>query len=568
MTLESRKKWIVPEKISNASSIVDDILLKRGILDHSQSFLNPSLNDIPSWEKLHGTKKAAEEILEAIKNGDRIFIHGDFDVDGICATAILWEFLYFELAKHLNVKVDVLPYIPDRIDEGYGLSKSSVDSMLGNAAKLIITVDCGVRDRKLIEEYMDDSSCKFIITDHHQPPEDIKTVKYTLVHQMFPGKEYPEQKVCGAFVSFMLTNAIRELIGMQSSITIQSPGLDLVALATVTDMMPLIGVNRAVVKYGIEQMKKGGRVGMNSLLDISGVDPSSLDSYHLGFVIGPRINAAGRIGSAMEALKLLVNRDARKASALASGLQNLNALRQEKTSEVLSHADSLVVVEDPVIFVYSDGWHEGVIGLVAGKLLEKYGKPVVLATQTEEGAWKGSARSVETFNITNAIASASDHLERYGGHAQAAGFTVKSDQIEQFKEKLLKFAHDNIGVDVIERTLDLDAQIEPLSVDSHLFEAIETLKPFGYGNSKPLMYIADAEIIDIMLMKQGEHMKLKINNGGKGTTALMFNCKDDSEQFKVGDRVDLAAYISLNEWNGYRNIELQVKEWRRPDLHQ
>ncbi|MBI2356963.1 single-stranded-DNA-specific exonuclease RecJ [Candidatus Dojkabacteria bacterium] len=563
MTLESSKTWVVPEIQSTESTIVNDLLKSRGVEgEQVDEFLNPKLSTIPSWKKLFGAEKAAKQIIEAVKNNKKIFIHGDFDVDGISATAVMWEFLYREVAEILKTKVDVYPYIPDRVDEGYGLSKSSVDAMISQGADLIITVDCGVRDRSIIEEYMSTVKCEFIVTDHHQPPEDINTVKYTIVHQMFPGKEFPEEKISGTFVAFLLTNAIRNKLGVDDTITPNSKGLDLVALSTVTDMMPLLGANRTVVKYGIEQMKLGKRHGLRQLLEISGMSIEGVDTYHLGFIIGPRINAAGRIGSAIEALRLLLSENELKAKEYASILHNLNVERQEKTQEILDQAVSLLNNDDNLLFVLGDSWHEGIIGLVASKILERFGKPVIVATKTEDGKYKGSARSIASFNITDAISQFTDSLERYGGHSQAAGFTVKAGQIENFKEKLVNFANKNFSTDLLERTLEIDADISPNDITIGLYNEIEKLKPFGYGNPKPIVSFTGMKIVEKMVMKGGLHLKLKLEREGVQVTALLFNCSDDVETLNVGTVIDVASNITLNEWNGYRNVEIQVKEWR------
>jgi len=563
VTYESSKKWIIPENISSKDGIVEEILTKRGLnKDEFNDYLNPSLSSIPTWEKLYGANNAAEKIIKAVNENKRIFIHGDFDVDGISATAIMWDFLYREVSDKLGKKVHVLPYIPDRVDEGYGLSKSSVDAMIKEGGNLIVTVDCGVRDRVLIEEYMQNSACEFIVTDHHALPENIEDIKYTLVHQMFPQSEYPEQRISGTFVAFLLTQAIRSQLEIDSELSINSRGLDLVALSTVTDMMPLVGINRTIVKYGLEQIRMGSRYGLKYIMELSGVEIADTDSYHLGFVIGPRLNAAGRIGSAMDALKLLVTKDKMKAREYAAKLHNLNVQRQETTQSIIKEAEQILNIEDTLLFISGEEWHEGIIGLVAGKLMEKYGKPVIVATKTDNGSYKGSARSIASFNITKAVSNFGDYLERYGGHAQAAGFTVKPNELERFKKKLIKYANENISTDVLERTLEIDAIIEPTDVTQDMYGEIDKLKPFGYGNSKPLIMLKGVEINEKYLMKGGEHIKLRLRSGMKDVIALMFNCREDGEKLNEGDTIDIAGSLTENTWNGFRSIEVQVKEWR------
>jgi single-stranded-DNA-specific exonuclease len=570
MTLQSNERWVYPEKVNekvlgkykDVSSVVASLLHSRGIIPEDvDNFLNPSLEQIASYKKLHNSKKAAKEILKAVNEGKRIYIHGDFDVDGICATAMLWEFLYKELPKAIGRKVDVLPYIPKRVDEGYGLSKLSVDAMLKDGAQLIITVDCGIRDRELIEKYS--KKANFIVTDHHQPPEDVKSAKYTIVHQMFPGKEYPEQKICGSAVAFLLIQAIRDEAGMDTTITADTPGLDLVGLATVTDMMPLLGINRVFVRYGIEQMKKGERPGMKAIIQTASVAAESLDSYHFGFVIGPRINAAGRIGDAMDALRLLVSDDKAQVSLLAAKLHNLNALRQEKTNTTITEALMTVdqLATDMLVFISGKDWEEGIIGLVAGRMFEKFRRPVVVVTEIN-GEMRGSARSPMYFNITDAIGMHAEHLVKYGGHAQAAGFNVKEGELEKFREKLVKFANENITPDMLSNDLEVDLQLSLADINQDLFDEIERLKPFGYGNRKPLIAIEDVQIGDVFEMSGGRHAKLKLTDMDLTLTAVLFNCDEDIRELLVGRTISVIGSLDMNHWNGNSELQFQVKGWK------
>jgi len=566
MTLESSKKWKIQGKLGDNDDVISLLLEKRGISrKEKKGYLDPSFDQIPSWKKLYGATEAAEKILEAIETGKKIFIHGDFDVDGVSATAILWEFLYYELSEKVGKKIDVMPYIPDRVDEGYGLSKSSLDSMIANGAALVVTVDCGVRDRLLIEEYIKKNDIDIIITDHHQPPDDISEVKYTVVHQMFPGKEFPETKICGTAVIFLVIQALKAKVGIDDNLTVNTKGLDLVGLATVGDMMSLIGINRVFVKYGIEQMKMGKRKGLKSLIELAGINLPDLDSYHLGFVIGPRINAAGRIGNVMDSLKLLVSSDSKLISELSAKLHNLNILRQENTSNIFEVASNQIEegMDDMLLVAYGDDWHEGVIGLVASKLLVRYGKPVVVMTKTSSGEIKGSARSLPFLNITKALELNSKYLERYGGHSQAAGFTLKEGALEEFKKRLVKYASDNISPDLLEDILEVDLKLDIESIDAELVEKLGLLKPFGYGNPKPVFCVEQMKVTDKYKMSNGKHMKLKLQKNGINISAVMFNCDEDIEKIALGDELDLACYIEINEYNGYRDIQLQIKEWKR-----
>ncbi len=558
------KKYLAQSPLLTPQSAI--LLSNRGVKPKDVlNFLEPKLEDIPSWKKLYNAKKAAKQILKAVKEDKVIYIHGDFDVDGISATAILWEFIYHDLASFLGKKINVMPYIPDRVDEGYGLSETSVNTMIDKGAQLIITVDCGVRDREIVEKYTKEKGIEFIITDHHQPPEDIKDVKYTIVHQMFPENEYPEQTICGSAVAWLLVQGIKEIAGIETAITETTQGLDLVGLATVTDMMPLVGINRIFVKYGLVQMQSRNRLGLKAIVDLADVKGGELDSYHLGFVIGPRINAAGRIGSAMDALRLLVSKDKGQINELASKLHNLNVQRQETTKELigLSNAQVRAQVNNMLLFVVGENWHEGVIGLVAGRLTEQSGKPSVVVTHNENGTVKGSARSVVGFNITHALEAHSELLERYGGHAQAAGFSLKYENLEKFQEKLIKYANDNISLDLLDNDLYIDLLLELQNIDEALFNSLQLLKPFGYGNTKPVVEVNRVEVMEKFEMSNGKHLKLKLIQGETVMSAVMFGCEEDIAKLNVGDILDIVGYLSLNEWEGHKEMQLQLKEWRR-----
>ncbi|HCC67792.1 TPA: hypothetical protein DEP90_01090, partial [Patescibacteria group bacterium] len=292
MSMKSKKNWIWPKKKIEINHLVQYILELRGV-DNEEEFLKPDLKSIADFHSLYDSKNGAKAIINAVKKKKKIVIHGDYDADGICATSILWEFLYKDLAKFLDIRIDVLPYIPSRVDQGYGLTESSVEDCINLGAEMIISVDCGVRDKELINKYIK-KKLTFVITDHHQPPEDIlEDLSYPLVHQRYPKHAYSDVEVCGAYVVFLLIQAIKSEVGMDMEITPETKGLDLVALATVTDIMELKLENRIVVKYGLEQIKKRKRKGLNALIEKAQVDITKLDTYHLGFVIGPRINAAG-----------------------------------------------------------------------------------------------------------------------------------------------------------------------------------------------------------------------------------------------------------------------------------
>ncbi len=562
MTLQSNSNWILPKEKVN-ENISEYILKLRGL--DSKRFLSSDLKDIPSYEYLFDTKRAAKEIVKAIKKKKKIVIHGDFDADGICSVSILWEFLYKEVSKNLGIDIDVVPYIPSRVDQGYGLTQSSIDDVLELKGELLISVDCGVRDGELIKKIQEEKGLEFVITDHHQPPEDLnENLDFILVHPMYPKHEYPNTQVCGTFVTFLLIQGIRDELGMDTEITQESRGLDLVALATVTDLMTLLDVNRVVVKYGIKQIKESKRIGLNELINVSGIDINELDSYHLGYILGPRINAAGRIGSPLDAVKLLVSEKVDVCKSIANILNETNFQRQYMTQNGLDQAETLVgESKEKLLFVVGDDWHEGIVGLIAGKLNEKYHRPVLVGTRNEDGI-RGSARSISGFNITKALSKCEKYLDRYGGHELAAGFTIKVGKEKEFSKCIHKIADTLITDDMLTKNLHIDLLIGSENINSRLVEELEILKPFGYGFNKPLISMTELVVFKKKVMgKLGNHMKLICKGDGVDLiTLVLFNCGDDTEIVKEDDKIDVVGGVGINSWNGNEEIQFLVKEWR------
>lgn len=562
MSLKSRGEWNLPKK-KKINDILEYILKSREI-KNSEHFLSPSLDDIPDSSSLFDSMSAAKLIIESVNKGKKIVIHGDFDSDGICATSLLWDFLYRELSEFLEKKVDVIPYIPNRIEQGYGLTEDSLKDVLELGGELLISVDCGVRDEKLINKYKK-KNLSVIITDHHQPPEDLSPeLSYPLVHQMYPNHEYPFTQICGTAVVFLLIQEIRKQVGMNYSISPDSKGLDLVALATVTDLMPLTGINRIFVSYGLKQIATGSREGLRQLSLRAGINFKDINSYHLGYLIGPRINAAGRIGSPMNAVKLLVSSDEKLCQKISEELDNLNFDRQKLTLKTKEEASSLIQDEkNKAIFVIGKDWHEGIIGLVAGKLLEEFHKPVIVATHNGESV-KGSARSIKGFNITEALGKFDKYLERFGGHELAAGFTAKADTIDEFVDGFMKFANKEITKEMLVSKLNIDLVIDSENVGKKLIDDLHQLEPFGYGNPKPIVCLKNLVVFRKTIMgKEENHMKLLVKGSGYDMlTLVLFGAGEDKEEIEKDSVIDVVGYPDLNVWNGNENVQFNVKEWR------
>lgn len=560
-SLKSKRKWILPET-EVQEDIVEYLLKQRGI-EEIEDFLAPSLSDIPSSEVLYDSQRAAEEILKSVNNGEKIVVHGDFDSDGICASSILWEFLYKDLAKYLGMKVDVVPYIPSRIDQGYGLTEDSLNDVLELGANLLISVDCGVRDEKLIVEYME-KGLHFIITDHHQPPEELsENLPYPLVHQMYPSHEYPYREICGTAVIFLLIQQIKKKVGMEYEITEDTKGLDLVALATVTDIMPLVGINRIFVKYGLKQISAGNRKGMRYLCLRAGINFKDVSAYHLGYVIGPRINACGRIGSPLDGVKLFVSQDDKQCQDISNELENMNFQRQRMTEQTREEAAIQVDEKQKVIFALGDDWHEGIIGLVAGKLQEEYFRPTIVATNKGDVV-KGSARSIKGFNITDALGRFEKYLIRYGGHELAAGFSAKPETIDEFKEKFVKYANNEITDEQLIPKMRIDLVLDSKDINKQLVGQLQKIEPYGYGNPKPIICLKGLVIVKQFLMgEERNHIKLMAKGSGVDfLTLLLFGAGEDKDELIRDAEIDVLGYPDINVWNNMENIQFNVREWR------
>jgi single-stranded-DNA-specific exonuclease len=565
MTLEAKGEWDIKSRVGNETSFEEilKIILKNREVKNIEEFLNPELTNIPSINKLYDSLGAAKKIVDAVKAKKRIVIYGDYDVDGIVGTSILWSFLYFNLLEELKIEkneIKIVPYIPDRVEEGYGLSVQSLDKLVSEGVDLIVTVDCGVRDKELIKKYED---IDFVITDHHLPPDDIlDDLSYTLVHQLYPGKEYPFPAVCGAFISYLLVLAIKDFVGLESSIDSNKENLALVALATVTDIMPLKDVNRVLVKYGLEALKETENTGIKKLAEVSKLNIQDINTYHLGFVLGPRLNASGRMDLGMYALKLLCTKDESQATQLAKKLNALNLERQNLTQQMLEEAKENIK-KDKLIIVMGDDWHEGIIGLVASKLQEEYYRPVMVFTRSGDEI-KGSARSINGLNITELIERFSKYLEKFGGHAQAAGLSLKYENFSDFKKDILQYCDENLEDELFESKLEVDVALSTDFLNMDFAQELSKLEPFGYGNRKPLFMLEGVVVVSKKILgNEQNHMKIEIKGNSVGVDeAILFNCKDDVDRINEEDVLDLVGCIGVNSWNGLTKAQFEVKKWR------
>src|SRR3989344_4512863 len=574
------KKWkilnkshISSPKSQNLNNELTKVLLEnRGIKTKREieEFLNPKLKNITvanvGIDKAQ-IKKAIKRIKKAISDNEQIVVFGDYDVDGICGTAILWEAL-----NEMNAKV--MPYIPHRTDEGYGLSKkgiSNVKSQINNV-RLIITVDNGIVASEAVE-YANKNGIDVIITDHHVPSKNLPKA-HAILHTT---------KLCGAGVAYLLAQEISNF-KFQISNKSQSPKtkiqnnhLELVALATIADLVPLTGANRVFVKFGIEELRRTKRIGILAIVKEAGIDQNLIDAYEIGHIIAPRLNAMGRLEHAMDSLRLLCTKNPKRAEALAKKLGSTNKRRQEMTIETFEHAKSKIKNQSiqqaqdkkskikSLIFIAHESYQQGVIGLVAGRLVEEFYRPAIVLSIGEKYS-KASARSIKGFNIIEFIRTASDLLVDAGGHPMAAGFTVETDKISVLEKKFEELAVKLLDTEKLKRILNIDLEVLLSYINFEFYKKLQKLAPFGIGNPQPTFITKNITIKDMRLVgADGKHLKLRVSqsNSPEQLDAIGFSMGGFSEKIRIGNTVDLIYTIEQNEWNGNNRLQLKIKDLRK-----
>lgn len=530
---------------SNIDAIIDVIFTNRNIEKRDRdAFLRTTTDDLT----LAGVgidqkeyEKFVRRIEQAIKNEEKIIIFGDYDVDGITASAILWETLYSKTKK-------IIPYIPDRMDEGYGLSVKGIENVLKEHpdTKLIITVDNGIVAFDAVE-YAAKKGIDVVVTDHHVKGKKLPDA-FALIHTT---------SLCGAGIAWVLA---REL-GYESKSNIEEKR-SLAGLATIADLVPLTQFNRALVKEGIKELKKTKRYGLIELLKKAAVEKETISVYTLGHIIGPRLNATGRIQSAMNALRLICTTNPLKAKELAMMLTTINEERQGLTEESVAHA-KLAVLEYPsesrVVVVSDPSYSQGIIGLIASQLVESTYRPSFAISKGEEIS-KGSARSIPGVNIIELLRSVSHTLIEAGGHPMAAGFSLETEKISAFMEAISKQAEKVIPQELLERYITIDMLLPFPSISQKLVQEIEKLEPFGMGNFEPVFASEDVVVREVRKIGRDQnHLKMKVEKDGKVFDAIGFRFVDKVDIMQ-GDIISIAYVIDENEWNGKKSLQLKIRD--------
>ncbi|NLD48535.1 MAG: single-stranded-DNA-specific exonuclease RecJ, partial [Clostridiaceae bacterium] len=539
------------------TKLLAKVFLGRDIHDveYIRKFLKPCLSELHNPFLLKDMDKAVDRILTAIENGDRILIYGDYDVDGVTSTTILYDFLLSQRAK-----VDY--FIPDRLEEGYGLSISAIDRILERSRiELVITVDCGITAFEEVN-YFNEKDIDVIITDHHECKESLPNA-FAIINPCRNDCTYPFKELAGVGVAFKLIEAIAEKMNHEVGVKCY---LDLVALGTVADVVPLLGENRIIVKHGLDMIEKTSNAGLRSIIKVAAIEGRKITSSVISFMIAPRVNAAGRIGDACRAVRLLTTDNDEEAMQLANELDELNRYRQDSEMDILQGVEKIIdsdidLEKERVIVVSGLGWHHGIIGIVASKITEKYNRPCILIS-VEEETGKGSGRSIDGFNLFKALEYCEDTLERYGGHELAAGLTLKTQSIDMFRRKINEFAGSVLDSSVMLPKIKIDACISKESLTLDSVRELELLAPFGANNPSPVFALYNNKICDIRAVGKDKHIKLKLCNNDFFVDAIGFNKGKLVNVYNEADVVDVACSVDINAWNGSESVQLNIKDVR------
>ncbi len=557
------KKWqfydINEEKIEeisqkyNINKLLATILVNRNITEEQQIkvFLNPTRNDFHDPFLMPDMKKAVSRILSAIKNKEKIIIYGDYDVDGITSTTVLKSFL-----EERELKVD--NYIPNRLEEGYGLNNEAIEEIASKNYDLMITVDCGISAVDEID-YSNSLGIETIITDHHEPGEKIPKA-LAVVDAKRKDNTYPFRELAGVGVVFKLIQAISQKLNLEEKEYLKY--LDIVCIGTISDIVPLIDENRVIAKLGLKLVEQTKNIGLKSIIMSSGYQ--KIDSNTVSFGVAPRINACGRMGHQEDALNLLLSKDINEAQVLTEKLNNFNKLRQDTEKniylEAINQIEQKKLNEKDVIVVAGENWHHGVIGIVSSKITDMYFKPsILLCIDSKKDIGKGSGRSIPGFDLYEALTKCEDVIDKFGGHSMAIGITVKKDNIEKFTEKFENIAKDS-NIEKIIPIINIDAKLELSEINKEMVESLKKLEPFGEANKMPLFAYKNLKIDSIRALSEGKHIKLTLKSNNTIINAIGFNMGYLSEEYLIGDKIDVVGNIEINSFNGVDSLQINIKD--------
>lgn len=552
------KEWYIAEKIpadidhalQRFPPLLRQILYNRNFQreDEALAYLEARPPQGNQPENLLGLSASVDRIRFAIRRQERIAIYGDYDADGVTAAALLTQALR-------RLEADVRPYIPNRFDEGYGLNNDALDALHDEGVRLVITVDCGMRSRREAE-HAREIGLDLIITDHHTPgAEELPAV--AVINPKQPGDVYPEKNLAGVGIAYKLACALLDDVSDPAA----EEFLDLVALGTVTDLAPLTGENRHLVREGLKWLRQPRRQGVYSLINVAQVAAQQINAEAISFILGPRLNAAGRLDSAMAALELLLATEIAEAAGLAQTLDNHNRERQQLTRQIQAQAEQMALEKDPqalLLFAVDESFNPGVVGLAASRLTEQYYRPAIVAHRGDEFT-RGSCRSIPEFHITRALDRCADLLVRHGGHAAAAGFTVHNQHLDELKERLYTIAQEQLGQQDLRPRLKADAIVPLSEMRPDLLPMLAWLQPTGTSNPPAIFVSPNLKVLRSKTVgKDGAHLKLTVSDGRITYDAIAF--RQGFWQANMPAYVDLMYQLEVNEYNGQRTLQLNIRD--------
>lgn len=554
-----RTRWLVSPPLTSQADqalaefppLMRQLLFNRGYATpaEARAYLQAATTFDTSPFQLKDMERVVERLRRALAAAEPVAIYGDYDVDGVTATALLVQTLR---ALGGNVR----PYIPNRFDEGYGLNVEALETLAAEGVKLVVSVDCGIRspaeaDRARI------LGLDLIVTDHHHPAEALPPA-YAIINPKQPGDAYPDKDLAGVGVAYKIAQA---LLDGESSPALLDSLLDLVALGTVADLAPLTGENRVLVRRGLDQMRTTRRQGLFSLANVAGVSLAGINATHIGFMLGPRLNAAGRLESALAAYELLTTEQVNRAGDLAVKLDQQNRERQALTRQIQAEAEALALAEDPnafLLFAVHPDFNPGVVGLAAARLVEAYYRPAVVGQRGEEFT-RCSCRSIPEFHITDALDACRDLLVRHGGHAAAAGFTVRNENLDALKTRLKAIAAERLGRLDLRPTLTADAEVPLADLRPELLRHLDLIQPTGYGNPDAVFVTRGVQVKNSRAVgSEGQHLKLTVSDGRLTFDAIGFRL--GHLQASLPPRLDVLYTFEVNVYNGRTVLQLNLKD--------
>lgn len=538
----------------NMSELLATVLVNRNIVEDSdiKMFLEPTRNDFHDPYMMPDMEKAVNRILKSINDKEKVMIYGDYDVDGITSITVLKKFLQ---ARGLETGF----YIPNRLNEGYGLNKNAIKKIADEGYSLIITVDCGI---SCIDEikYAYELGMEVIVTDHHEPLDELPNA-LAIIDCKRKDSKYPFNSLAGVGVAFKLSQALAKKLELDEKEYLKY--LDIVCVGTISDIVPLVDENRVIAKLGLKLVEVTKNLGLKSLLMTSGY--KEINSNTISFGIAPRINACGRMGFEEDALNLFLNEDKNNVLSITDKLNSYNKERQEIEKrifdDVISKIEKEKLDEKNAIVVAGEGWHHGVIGIVASKITDLYFKPTILIC-LEDGKGKGSGRSVPGFDLHDALCKCSDYLDKYGGHEMAVGLSLDWKNVQKFAEKFEKIAKEEHTEEIVS-IVKIDKEIKLKDIDTKTVKELSRLEPFGEANKTPIFIYKNLKIDSIRALSEGKHLKLTLKDGNTVINAIGFNMGNLAGEYLMGDKIDVLGVLEINTFNGVDNVQINLRDIRK-----